>query len=70
VSSRTTRAIQRNSVSKNQKQTNKKLIVWTGEVAQLLRASTALPKVLNSNPSNYMVAQPSVTRSDGLFWGV
>jgi hypothetical protein len=27
-----------------------------GEMAQGLRAPTALPKVLNSNPSNHMVA--------------
>ena len=27
-----------------------------GEMAQLLRALTALPKVLSSNPSNHMVA--------------
>jgi hypothetical protein len=27
-----------------------------GEMAQQLRALTALPKVLSSNPSNYMVA--------------
>jgi hypothetical protein len=27
-----------------------------GEMAQWLRAPTALPEVLNSNPSNHMVA--------------
>jgi hypothetical protein len=27
-----------------------------GEMAQQLRASTALPEVLSSNPSNHMVA--------------
>jgi hypothetical protein len=27
-----------------------------GEMAQWLRAQTALPKVLSSNPSNHMVA--------------
>jgi hypothetical protein len=30
--------------------------VGTGEMAQWLRALTALPKVLSSNPSNHMVA--------------
>ena len=29
---------------------------WAGEMAQCLRALAALPKVLSSNPSNYMVA--------------
>jgi hypothetical protein len=31
--------------------------MWgAGEMAQRLRVPTALPKVLSSNPSNYMVA--------------
>jgi hypothetical protein len=30
--------------------------IWTGEMAQWLKALTALPKVLSSNPSNHMVA--------------
>jgi hypothetical protein len=34
-----------------------------GEMAQRLRALTALPGVLSSIPSNHMVAQPSVMRS-------
>jgi hypothetical protein len=40
------------------------------EMAQQLRALTALQGVLSSNPSNHMVArnQPSVTRPDSLFW--
>jgi hypothetical protein len=39
------------------------------EMAQRLRALTALPEVLSSIPSNYMVAhKPSVMRSDALFW--
>jgi hypothetical protein len=29
---------------------------WAGEMAQQLRALTALLKVLSSNPSNHMVA--------------
>jgi len=29
---------------------------WAGEMAQRLRALTALPEVLSSNPSNHMVA--------------
>jgi hypothetical protein len=29
---------------------------WAGEMAQWLRALTALLKVLSSNPSNHMVA--------------
>jgi hypothetical protein len=32
------------------------LIGGTGEMTQWLRALTALPKVLSSNPSNHMVA--------------
>ena len=35
---------------------DKNRIVGAGEMAQRLRALTALPKVLSSNPSNYMVA--------------
>jgi hypothetical protein len=34
----------------------KKFIFGAGEMAQRLRALTALPKVLSSNPSNHMVA--------------
>jgi hypothetical protein len=30
--------------------------VWAGEMAQWVRAPTALPKVQSSNPSNHMVA--------------
>jgi hypothetical protein len=29
---------------------------WAGEMAQWLRALTALPEVLSSNPNNHMVA--------------
>ena len=29
---------------------------WAGEMTQWLRALTALPEVLSSNPSNHMVA--------------
>uniref|UniRef100_A0A8C6GEW9 40S ribosomal protein S27 n=1 Tax=Mus spicilegus TaxID=10103 RepID=A0A8C6GEW9_MUSSI len=29
---------------------------WAGEMAQWVKALTALPKVLSSNPSNHMVA--------------
>jgi hypothetical protein len=36
-------------ISKNQ-------LSGAGEMAQRLRVSTALPKVLSSNPSNHMVA--------------
>jgi hypothetical protein len=32
-------------------------LLGTGEMAQQLRALTALPEALSSNPSNYMVAQ-------------
>ena len=31
------------------------LLMGAGEMAQRLRAPTALPKVLSSNPSNHMV---------------
>jgi hypothetical protein len=42
-----------------------------GEMAQRLRALTALPEVLSSNPSNYMVAHNHlIMRSDALLWGV
>jgi hypothetical protein len=34
----------------------KKLDIGAGEMAQWLRAPTALPKVPSSNPSNHMVA--------------
>ena len=34
----------------------KTLILGPGEMAQWLRALTALPNVLSSNPSNHMVA--------------
>jgi hypothetical protein len=86
VSSRTARAIQRDPVSKNQKQTNKqtkknhqkkktknkkqknpKTLTWllgTGEMAQWLRALTALPKVLSSIPSNHMVAHNHLLKRD------
>jgi hypothetical protein len=33
-----------------------KMISGAGEMAQRLRALTALPKVLSSNPSNHIVA--------------
>jgi hypothetical protein len=35
-------------------------------MAQWLRAPTALPKVLSSNPNHG--SQPSIMRSDDLFW--
>jgi hypothetical protein len=67
VSSRTTRAIQRNPVSKNKNQktktkktknktTTKDIYIGTREMAQQLRALTALPEVLTSIPSNHMMA--------------
>jgi hypothetical protein len=34
----------------------KRYMVGAGEMAQQVRAPTALPKVLSSNPSNHMVA--------------
>ena len=41
------------------------------EMPQWLRALTTLLKVLSSNPSNpHGGSQPSVIRSDTLFWGV
>ena len=58
VSSRTARATQRDPVSKTKqqqikthKQTNKRIVFQAGEMAQRVRALTALPKVLNSNPT-------------------
>ena len=44
LSSRTSRAVQRNSVLKNQ--------IKAGELAQWLRALTTLPEVLSSIPRN------------------
>jgi hypothetical protein len=43
-----------------------------GEMAQRLRALTALLKILSSNPSNHTVVhnQPSVLGLDALFWCV
>jgi hypothetical protein len=38
------------------KRTHMKALKGAGEMAQWLRALTALPKVLSSNPSNHMVA--------------
>ena len=49
VSFRTARATQRNPVSKNN-------IKWARKMTQWLRALIALPEVLNSVPSNHMVA--------------
>jgi hypothetical protein len=61
VSSRTARDTQRNPALKNQKKERKKKkekkrSPEAGEMAQWLRALTALPEVLSSNPSNHMVA--------------
>ena len=51
---------------------NENTYMRAGEMAPWLRALTALPEVLSSNPSNHLVggSQPSVMRSDALFWGV
>jgi hypothetical protein len=43
------------TINKN-KTTKIKKFPGAGEMAQGLRAPTALPKVLSSNPSNHMVA--------------
>jgi hypothetical protein len=51
-----------------QKYINSDSIMGAREMAQQLRALTALPKVLSSNPSHHMVAHnSSVMRSDALF---
>jgi hypothetical protein len=42
----------------------------TGEMAQWVRALTALPKVLSSNPINMVAHNHPVVRSDALFWYV
>jgi hypothetical protein len=39
-----------------------------GEMAQRVRALTALPKVLRSIPAPHSDSQPFITRSDALFW--
>jgi hypothetical protein len=46
-----------------QKTKKKKYDQWAGEMAQQLRALTALPEVLSSNGGS----QPSIMRSDALF---
>jgi hypothetical protein len=56
VSSRTARATQRNPVSKNQKKKKKNHKCRAGEMAQQIRALAALPEVLSSILSKYMVA--------------
>jgi hypothetical protein len=54
----------------------RKQIPGAVEMAQWLRALTALLKIMNSNPSNHSVwhplcgTQPPVMRSDALFWYV
>jgi hypothetical protein len=45
------------------KKKTRKIKAWAEEMAQWLRALTALPKVLSSNPSNHI-------HTDALFWGV
>jgi hypothetical protein len=40
----------------NQVSAHKRKWFWAGEMAQQLRALTALPEVLSSIPSNHMVA--------------
>jgi hypothetical protein len=48
-----------------------KLLKGAGELAQQLRALTALPEFLSSIPSNHIpCSQPSLMRSDALFWCV
>jgi hypothetical protein len=50
---------------------SQKINLGVGEMAQWLRALTALPEVLSSIPSNHMVAhKPSAMGSDALFWCV
>ena len=44
--------------------------VQAGEKAQRLRAPTALPRVMSSNPSKHSGSQPFLRRSDALFRGV
>jgi hypothetical protein len=41
---------------KKKNSVTRKIKIGAGEMAQRLRALTALPKVLSSNPSNHMVA--------------
>jgi hypothetical protein len=50
----------------------KKRTQGAGEMAERLRALTALSKVLSSIPSNqpHGGLQPSVIRYDALFWSV
>jgi hypothetical protein len=60
VSSRPAKATQQSPLSKIKlkikKKKGKEEEERAGEMAQRVRALTALPKVLSSNPSNHMVA--------------
>jgi hypothetical protein len=56
VSSRTARATQRNPVSKNKNKTTTTKLLRAGEMAQGLRALTALPEVLSSVLKIHIVA--------------
>jgi hypothetical protein len=44
------------AIKRNNKKNNLKGERWVVEMAQRVRAQTALPKVPSSNPSNHMVA--------------
>jgi hypothetical protein len=54
--------------TKDQKQTKqeKRENQGAGEVAEWLRALTALPEVLSSNPSNHMVAHNHLMTTSGV----
>jgi hypothetical protein len=60
VSSRIARATQRNPVSEREREEERReeeeMLSRAGEMAQWVRALTALPKVLSSNPSNHIAA--------------
>jgi hypothetical protein len=49
-----------NKTKQNKTKPTKDLMFWAGEMAQWLRAMTALPEVLSSVPSNHMVAHNHV----------
>jgi hypothetical protein len=51
----TARVTEKPCLKGKEKKANEK-VSWAGEMAQQLRALTAAPEILSSNPSNHMVA--------------
>jgi hypothetical protein len=71
VSSRTARAIQRNPVSKKQLKKKKIEMTRAGEMAQWVRASNCSSEGVEfKSQQPHGGSQPSVRRSNTLFWSV